>query len=107
MIDVPDVIGKLLFPRKTVATVYLCPTGYTGLYFMAPELLAVIKGKVFHQQRTRANQAHVALDHVQKLGQLIQTQPAQQTADWCEPRLVRQEPALDITGVHHGAEFQE
>ena len=64
MVDVPDVERELLVPRHRVAAVHLRPAGDPRSHLVAARLLRRVQRQVLHEQRTRADQAHVAVQHV-------------------------------------------
>ena len=53
-----------------------------------PPLLRRVALDVVGMLRPRADQAHLALDHVEQLRQLVELGPAQEAADARDPRIV-------------------
>ncbi|MNH18834.1 hypothetical protein D3C79_785550 [compost metagenome] len=72
---------------------------------MAAQLFGVIQRQIFHQQWTGTDQAHVTFNHIPKLGQLIQTAGAKETAKGRHPLCIRQRVSLGIMGIAHGTEL--
>ncbi len=107
VIDVPHVQREFLLPGERVAPVDLRPTGDPGPHLVTAGLLRRVAGQVLHQQRARADQAHVTFEHVEKLRQLIEAKTAQKAPESCKPLRVREQGALRVAGVGHGAEFVE
>ena len=72
-------------------------------------LLRRVKGNVSRHLGSRADEAHVADQHVPKLGQLIQLGPAQETPDPGNSRVMfRGDRQPQLVGVdHHGTEFPD
>ena len=71
MVDIPDVIGELLLPAQGIAAVDLGPAGDARLHLHASRLEGVVERQVTHQQGPRADDAHVAAQHVDELGELV------------------------------------
>ena len=98
---------EFLLPADGVSAMYLGVAGQAGADLVAAVLLGVIPGQVLHQQGPGADDAHVALDDVERLGQLVQGGLPQDAAIPIEPYLVRQQLAVLVLPVVHGAEFDE
>lgn len=96
VVHVPDIVFKLLLPSHVVAAVNLGPAGDTRLDLMAAKLLGGVAVEVLHHQRPRADEGHVAPEHVEQLWQLIQTGRPEPEAKGREPPIIRQEAALVI-----------
>src|ERR1035437_5288914 len=64
VIYVPDVKFEFLLPTNGISSVYLRPAGEPGPDFVTPSLLWSVARQVLHQQRTRADQAHVAFQNI-------------------------------------------
>ena len=88
MVDVPDVVGELLLPTEGVAAVDLGPAGDAGLHFHAPRLESVVTREVAHEERTRADDAHVADKDVPHLGELVEGGGAEEFTEGGETHLV-------------------
>ena len=67
-VDVADVELELIFPAKRVAAVDLREAGDAGPHFVPPRLLRRVAVEILHQQRPRADQAHVASQDVHSSG---------------------------------------
>ncbi len=85
MIHVPHIHGEALFPREGIAPIDLCPAGNAWLDAMAPCLLWRVQREVVHPQWSRPNQTHVALQHDEQLGQLIEAGLAQEASKPRQP----------------------
>ena len=107
VIDIPYVEGELVLPGEGVAPVHLCPAGDAGEDFVAARLLGGVAVEVLDQQRARTDQAHLAFEDVEELGQFIQAGGAQEAPEAGEALLVGEQVTLGITQVAHGAEFVE
>src|SRR4029077_14952602 len=71
VLHVPDVELEAPLPRERVAAVELRPPGDPGAHVVAAGLLPGIARQILHQQRPRADQAHVAPDHVDETRLLV------------------------------------
>src|SRR5690349_5609770 len=107
VVDVPEVEREAALPRQPVAPVELRPAGDPGPHVVAPGLLARVARQVLHQERPRADQAHVAPDHVDQPGQLVQARATEEPAQAGQPGAVGQEPAVGGARAAHGAELVE
>ena len=105
MVDVPDIVFEFLFPGDGVAAVDLRPACNAGPYLVSAVLEVVVQGQVAHQQGAGAHQAHIAPEHVDQLGQLIEAGRAQEVAEPGLPLFVGQQHALRIAGIGHRAEL--
>ncbi len=72
---------------------------------MSARLLRRITLQILHQQRPRPHQAHLPLQHIPQLRQLIQRCGPQKTAQSGQPSGIRKKVALAVPGIGHGAEF--
>ena len=106
VVDVPDVERELLVPRDRVAAVHLRPPGDARAHLVAARLLGGVERQVLHEQRARAHQAHVAVHHVEQLGQLVDARAAQPLPERGEAFGVGQERAVGAAPVGHGAELR-
>ena len=68
VVHVPDVITEFILPGDGVASVDLRPTRQAGIDIMPAHLFGRVAFKVFHQQRTRADHAHLAAQDVEEFG---------------------------------------
>ena len=105
MVDVPDVEGELLVPGDGVASVDLRPAGHAGLHFHAPGLEGVVALQVAHEERARADDAHVAEEDVPHLRKLVEGGGAQELAEGSQAHGVGQERAVRSARVGHGTEL--
>src|SRR6185436_17220709 len=81
VIDIPDVEAQALFPGLRVAAVDLRPAGDAGPHFVPARLLGRIEREIFRQERPRADEAHVAAQHIPELRQLVKAVAAQRAAE--------------------------
>ena len=72
---------------------------------MAAGLLGRVERQVVHQKRTRAHEAHVALQHVPQFGQFIERAAAQKAAEFGEPLSIGKRAAIRVNRIAHGAEL--
>ncbi len=107
VIDIPHIQLKLLCPPNCVAAIHLSPTRNTWLYTVATSLLSIVERKVLHEQRPRANEAHISLENVDKLWQLVNGGGANETANRGKALAIRPQISLCITAVVHGFELDD
>ena len=69
-------------------------------------LLRRVSRQVFHQQRTRAYEAHLAADHVDELRQLVKARSPQEPADTGKAVNITPQAACGVAVVSHGSELQ-
>src|SRR5437773_2772579 len=87
-VDVFEIQLHPLFKRKIAATGDLPQTSYAGLHAKAPLLPGQFHShRIAHRQRARADDAHVAEQHVDELRQLIHAGLAQPTTDARDARI--------------------
>ncbi len=60
-----------------------------------------------HQQRPRTDEAHVALEHVDQLRDLVDAQATEHAAESRETLRVGEQPSPPIAAVVHGAELEQ
>ena len=72
---------------------------------MAPLLLRAVMRHIFHEEGTRADEAHLSLENVQEFREFIQAGAAHQLAESCESICVGQELPIGSTGISHRSEF--
>src|SRR5712692_1167564 len=88
-VDVFEIQLHPLFKRKVAATGNLPQASYAGLHTKAPFLPRQFHShRIAHRQRARADNAHVAEQHVDQLRQLIDAGLAQPTTGARDPRIV-------------------
>ena len=107
VVDVPDVEGELFFPTDGVTAVDLGPAGDAGPDGVAAHLFGGVELEVLHEQRPWADEAHLALEHVDQLGQLVEAGAAQEAAKAGQALRVGQQLAAGVARVGHGAEFED
>jgi len=107
VINVPDVQRELLLPGDDIAAIHLRPARYPGPDFMTTHLLRCIELKIFHQQRSWTDQAHVPFEDIDKFGKFVQAGAAQKPAEIGQAVCVMKGLALRISFVAHRAELQD
>ncbi len=107
MVDVPQVQLETLGPRRGVAAVDLGPTGDAGHDLVAPGLSWGIPGHVLHQQRSRADETHLALHDVQQLRQLVKTPASQRGTEPREALPVGKQVSARVPLRRHRAELDQ
>ena len=63
--------------------------------------------QVFHQQRSRPDYGHVALEDVEEFGQFVEASGAEELAVFGKAHIVREQVAVGVLLVGHGAELDE
>lgn len=109
--DVPDVVLDALGDAGVPAeAVDLCPAGDARPHLVFDHVQGHGLAELLHEiwdLGPRADQAHIAPDHVPQLGQLVQAELAQEGADPGTPVVVGRGPGGILGVVHpHAAEFQ-
>lgn len=72
---------------------------------MASLLLLAIVGEVFHEKGPGADEAHFALQYIEKSRKFIQTGTAHQFAESCESISIGQELPIGPAVIGHGTEL--
>src|SRR3954465_15878433 len=88
VLDVEEVLTDRLLPREIGAAADLPPPGDAGLDEQPAVYVRLVARDLARQRRPRADQAHVALDDVEQLRQLVERPLAQEAADRRDPRVV-------------------
>src|SRR5262245_56677206 len=97
VVDVPDVELDPVRPRERGAAVDLGPAGEPGPHLEAAALVLVVLLDLVAERRPRADDAHVAANHIPELRQLVDGGPAQEAPDARDPRVAQ----VDCrTGAH-------
>ena len=107
MVNIPDIKRELLFPRQRVAAIYLGPAGDAGVYVVAAGLFGRIERQVFHSQRSWADEAHFALEDIPEFGEFVEAGFAEECTEGRETLGIRQEVAVGVTCISHGAELHQ
>src|SRR5208283_2412700 len=105
MIHVPNVQLELLLPGEVVSSVHLRPSSDARLHLVATALESRVSGQVFGKQRSRADQAHIPLEHVPELRQFIEAGAAKEFSQRGQPLLVGQQFPILVAGFDHRAEL--
>jgi hypothetical protein len=106
-VDVGHVEGEPVLPRQHVSTLDLRTAGQAGAHLVAASLLRGVAIEIGRQQRPWADQAHVATQHVDQLGQLVEAGGAQPAAEAGDAGLVGAQVAVGVAVVAHGAQLVE
>src|SRR5580704_7324868 len=106
MTDVIKVILNPLRDRSIAApTVHLSPTCYAHFQIVAAIIITYRLHKFLHQNRALrswTDNAHLALEHVEKLRQFVETSPPQHLANWSTPWVVFYCPTrITLLGRRH------
>src|SRR5262249_54121752 len=67
VLDVPDVVAKLRFPRQHIPPVNLRPAGDARSDLVPARLLRGVTIEVLHQERPGPDETHLAAQHVEEL----------------------------------------
>ncbi len=105
MIYVPAIHGQSLIPVHCVASMNLGPARDAGFNEMSTRLLAAVPVHVAHEKWPGTDKAHLAGEHVDELGQLIQTGGPQKLPQSGQTLAIGQGMAVAITRFAHGAEL--
>lgn len=74
---------------------------------MAMSLFRIIERQVLHQQRSRPDYSHVALEDVEEFRELVEARAAEELAVFGKAHIVREQVPLCVLFVGHGAELDE
>ena len=107
VLDVPNVKREAIVPAEGVPAVDLGPTGEARAHFVASGFLCGVSGEVRGGQRSGTDEAHLAAQHVPQLGKFVKARGAQPTAEPREALLIREERAVLVARVGHGAELED
>src|SRR3990170_1185850 len=102
---VPNVQPELLLPGDCVPPIDLRPSGQTGFDLVAARLFGCISLKILHQERARPDQAHLPLENVEKLRDLVETPFTHPPSKRRQPVGIGQNPAAWIVCTLHRSEF--
>ena len=105
VVDVPDIVFEFFLPADGIATIDLRPAGDAGAHLVAAGLFRRVAVEVFHQQRARPDQAHVALEDVEQFGEFVEAGGAQEFAEGGQALVVGEQVPLRVALVGHGAEL--
>ena len=93
--------------------VYLCPAGHARAHFVAKHVVRKLVAELLHELRalgTRADDAHVADQHIEQLRQLVERPRANPAADLRAPGIVFLSPlcaGLALRADAHRAELDD
>ena len=85
-INVNQIVFNSLVPGEMAAAINLGQTGYPAPHRQPPPLPEAVGFQMFGQSRPRPNDGHIALQHIPQLGQFVNLQAPDNTAD---PRHLR------------------
>jgi hypothetical protein len=105
VIHVPHVVFEPLLPGHRVPSVHLGPPRDPGPHVVPTGLLGRVQREVLDPERAGSDQAHVPLQHVEQLGQLVQAGGPEEPADPADTGSIGQRLAFRITEVVHGTEL--
>lgn len=74
---------------------------------MPAPLPRCIERQILHQQRTRADEAHVTFEHVPELWKLVETGRSQELAEAGEPFGIREGLSIAVDRVRHRSKFHQ
>ena len=109
VLDVPQVELDPRAPRQRRAAVDLRPTGDARADGEAAAFALGVLRDLRRQRRARADDRHLAAQHVDEVGQLVHRRPSQQRADARDARVAlvdREARAELLRAVDHRAELQ-
>lgn len=89
MIDIPQIEKKSSLPGGGVPPIHLRPACQARRNKVPPTLVWGVARQIFHEERPRADEAHVSFQHIDQLGQFIETAAPHQLPKSCQPVLVR------------------
>lgn len=105
---VAQVESDALTEGEVVSAVHLSQAGNAGAYAHAVAAGGGIKGgHLLRNPRARADEGHVAGEDVEQLGEFIQRAGTQKLTNPGGALLVRQQVALSVAGIAHGAELND
>ena len=106
VVHVPDVERELLVPGQRVAPVHLAPARDTRPDLVATHLLGRVARQVLGKERARTDEAHVAGDHIEELGELIEARTPQEAAQSGDPLSIREAGPIAFSLFDHGSKLQ-
>lgn len=83
----------------------LRPTGDSGFYVVTAHLFRGIEGEILHQERTWANEGHVAFENVPQLGELVQGRVTDKSTETRYAQFVGEEVPVGVFALVHGFEL--
>ena len=87
--------------------VHLRQPGDAGTHVVTARLARRVVAQVLGQQRTRTHDAHLASQHVDQFGQLVEARRAQQATEARQALFVGQWTTIGVDGVAHRPELVE
>ena len=63
--------------------------------------------EIFHEKRSRTDQAHIAFENIPEFWQFVEAQAAQHNTDLCESPFVRKWLAVGFETISHSTELDE
>ena len=89
MIDIPQIEKKSSLPGGGVPPIHLRPPCQARRNKVPSMLVRGVALQIFHEERSRADEAHVSFQHIDQLGQFIESAAPHQLPKSCQPVLVR------------------
>ncbi len=106
-LDVLEVVRNLRFPGHCIAAVDLREPAQALAHGVAAALFRSHEYHVAHELGSRPYHGHVALEDVEEFGEFVEAGATQELAVAREAHVVREEFALGVAGIGHGAELHE
>ena len=106
MVDIPNVVVKLLFPGEGIATVDLSPSSDAGKYFVAASLLGGISLQVLGEQWSRTDYAHLTTEDIEELGELVQASGAKEAPQGGDTLAIGKQTSLVVIDISHRAKLE-
>jgi hypothetical protein len=107
VIDIPYIEIEALGPTQRVSSRHLCEASDAWTNAVAAPVIIRIQRQISHEQRPRADDTHVAAQHIEQLGQLVDRCRSQPSAERRETAVVGQQIPLGVALVDHAAKFQQ
>src|SRR5947209_4286256 len=93
MLDVPLVQIDHDVEGYFVASIDLPDTGQTGTYGQAHQMVWLVVAHLVGDRRARADQRHLAAQHIEQLRKLVNARTTDERADGRDARVVAMEPS--------------
>ena len=107
VLDVLQIEVNLCFPSDGVASANLSKSAESLTYGVAFALFGGHENHVAHELRPRPDYGHVALEDVEEFGQFVEAGGAEELAVFGKAHIVREQVAVGVLLVGHGAELDE
>lgn len=107
VLDVLQIEVNLCFPGDGVASANLSKSAESLTYGVAFALFGGHENHVTHELRSRPDYGHVALEDVEEFRELVEARAAEELAVFGKAHIVREQVAVCVLLVGHGAELDE